>query len=161
LLPNFSLPKHWHFDVLSLNDGSFAVDTSLDFRAINTEYHKRVSPEHSLITPEYLLTFIFDAHAGTFFASRYMSELVHDPLCASVMKIKYLGLMRKRDAAVQEIDLFQELHLKGAKTIREVLNSKERSLTEFLELLDSAEKFKNWLREKILTRNCSKNSSTL
>src|SRR5258708_8157790 len=149
LLPNVSsLPKHWHFDVLRLNDGSFAIDTSLDFRAINTEYHKRVSPEQSSISPEYLLTLILDAHAGTFFASRYMSELVHDPLCASVMKIKYLGLMRKRDNAVQEIDLFQDLHLKGAKTIREVLNSRERSQSEFFELLDSAEKFKSWLREK-------------
>jgi hypothetical protein len=82
LVPNVNLPIPWHFDVLRLNDGSFAIDTNLDFRAINLEYHKRVPPEHSSITPEYLLTFIFDAHAGTFFASRYMSELVHDPLCA-------------------------------------------------------------------------------
>ncbi len=147
LLPDVRLPQHWNFAGLRLNDGSFAVDTNLDFHALNLEYHRRVPPEHSSISPEYLLTFIFDAHAGTFFASRYLSELVHDPLCASVMKIKYLGLMRKRDKAIEEIDLFQDLHL-GAKTIREAINTKERSLTDFFELLDSAEKFKGWLREK-------------
>jgi hypothetical protein len=147
-LPSIQIPKRWHFEVMRLSDGSFAVDTDLDFAAINIEHHKLVPPEHSSITPERLLTFIFDAHAGSFFASRYMSELVQDPLCASIMKLKYVGLLQKREAAVQEIDLFQDLHLRGARTVREVINSGERTLPEFFELLDSARKFKEWLRDK-------------
>jgi len=133
---------------MRLSDGSFAVDTNLDFAAINIEYHKLVPPEHSSITPERLLTFVLDAHVGNFFASRYMSELVQDPLCASIMKLRYVGLLRKREAAVREIDLFQDLHLRGARTVREVINSGERTLPEFFKLLDSAARFKSWLREK-------------
>jgi hypothetical protein len=53
--------------------------------------------------------------------------------------------MRKRDSQVAEIDLFQEMHLDHARTIREVMNSKERTFEEFLAVLDKAEKFKEWM----------------
>jgi hypothetical protein len=62
------------------------------------------------------------------------------------MKIKYLNLMRRRERSIEEIDLFQDLHLRDANNIRGVVNSKEHSFDEFLKLLDSAEKFKGWLR---------------
>jgi hypothetical protein len=39
LLPNVDLPARWHFEVMRLSDGSFAVDTDVDFRALNLEYH--------------------------------------------------------------------------------------------------------------------------
>ncbi|WP_457492218.1 hypothetical protein [Tardiphaga sp. P5_C7] len=147
LVPQFVRPRDLHFDVLRLSDGSFALSTNLDFAAVNLEYHKAVPVEHSSITPEYLLNFMFDAHAGVFLAGRYMSELVHDPLCASIMKLKYLNLMQKRDSAVSEIDLFQDLHLHG-RAIREVINKREKSLDDLYLLLDEAKKFKSWLRDK-------------
>lgn len=44
-----------------------------------------------------------------------------------------------------DIDLFQDMHLQNARKIREVINSKERSLDEFFKLLDDAAKFMRWL----------------
>jgi hypothetical protein len=38
LLPNYRLPQNWHFRIFKLNDGSFAVDTNLNFVALNAEY---------------------------------------------------------------------------------------------------------------------------
>jgi hypothetical protein len=146
LVPNYPTPRNWHFRVLKFNDGSFAVDTNLDFAAINREYHKTIPPEHSSITTDYLLNFIYDSHVGTYLASRYSAELVHDPLCSSIMKLKYVHLLRRRERSITEIDLFQNLHL-DARNISGVLNSKERSFDEFLRLLDQAGKFKKWLRE--------------
>ncbi len=146
LAPNYSLPRNWHFRILKFNDGTFAVDTNLDFGALNREYHKTIPPEHSSITTDYLLNFIYDSHVGTYLASRYSAEFVHDPVCSSIMKLKYLNLFRRRERSINEIDLFQNLHL-DARNIRGALNSKERSFDEFLKLLDQAERFKKWLRE--------------
>jgi len=145
LVPGYALQRSWHFRVLKFNDGSFTVDTNLDFDAINIEYHKTVPPEHSSITPDYLLTFIYDSHVGTYFASRYSAEFVHDPLCSSIMKLKYLNLFRRRERSVEEIDLFQDLHLEG-RSLSETLNRNERTFDEFFRLLDQARKFKAWLR---------------
>ena len=146
LLPNYALPRNWHFRVLRFNDGSFAVDTNLNFDALNKEYHRATPPEHSSLSTDYLLNFIYDSHVGTYLASRYSAEFVHDPLCSSIMKLKYVHLFRRRERSINEIDLFQDLHLEG-RNISDVLNSKERSFDEFLRLLDQAEKFKKWLRE--------------
>lgn len=145
LVPNYPLPRNWHFRIFKLNDGSFAVDTNLSFDAINEEYHKTTPPTHSTITTDYLLNFIFDAHVGTYLASRYSAEFVHDPLCSSIMKLKYTNILRRRERSINEIDLFQNLHLEG-RNIGQILSSNERTFDEFLELLDQATKFKAWLK---------------
>jgi hypothetical protein len=145
LLPNYTLPRDWHFRCFTLNDGSFAVDTNLDFASLNAEYHKTIPSSHSSITPDYLINFIYDAHAGTFLASRYGAEFVLDPLCSAIIKLRYLSLLRRRERSVSEIDLFQDLHLDG-RNISGALKAKERSFEEFLELLGRARKFKEWLR---------------
>lgn len=147
IAPSFALSNNWHYRIMKVTGGSFAIDTNIPLDLLTQEYRRNV-PSSDPITPEFLLNFIFDAHVGTFLASRYMSELVHDPVCASVMKIKYLNLMRRRERSVQEIDLFQDLHLESGRNIQGVMNSKERSLDEFFELLDRARKFKEWLRGK-------------
>lgn len=146
LVPKYSLPRGWRYGALRLNDGSFAIDTNLDFASLNAEYHKIVPETHSSITPEHLLNFIFDANVGTFLASKYAAEFVHDPLCSSLIKLKYVNLLRRRERSLTEIDLFQDLHLE-ARTIGDVLRSKERSFQDFLKLLDDAQKFKEWLRK--------------
>lgn len=145
LVPTYRLPLGWHFRVFKLNDGSFAIETNLDIQAINSEYHKTTPPEHSSISVDYLINFIFDAYVGTFLASRYSAEFVHDPLCSSIMKLKYVHLLRRRERSITEIDLFQDLHLSG-RSIAGVIDGRERSFDDFLTLLDQAGKFKDWLR---------------
>jgi len=144
LVPTYKLPPGWHFRVFKLSDGSFAVDTNLDMAAINVEHHKTTPPEHSSITADYLAAFIFDAYVGTYLASRYSAEFVHDPLCSSIMKLKYVHLLRRRDRSLNEIDLFHDLHL-GGRNIAGTIDAGERSFAEFLKVLDQASKFKAWL----------------
>jgi hypothetical protein len=62
------------------------------------------------------------------------------------MKLKYTHLLQRRERSINEIDLFQDLHL-DARNISGALNSKERSFDEFFELLDRAGKFKKWLSQ--------------
>jgi hypothetical protein len=53
-------------------------------------------------------------------------------------------LLRRRDRSLNEIDLFQDLHL-GGRNIADTIDTGERSFAEFLRLLDEASKFKSWL----------------
>jgi hypothetical protein len=147
LVPGYKLPQGWHFRIFKLNDGSFVVDTNLNLQTINAEYHKTTPPEHSSITFDYLINFIYDSYVGTYLASRYSAEFVHDPLCSSIMRLKYTNILRRHDRSIREIDLFQDVHMQG-RNIAGAINAKERSLEEFFGLLDKANKFKDWLRNK-------------
>jgi hypothetical protein len=52
-------------------------------------------------------------------------------------------VLRRREKSIEEIDLFQTVHVE--QSIRDVINSKERTFEEFLTLLDRADRFKSWL----------------
>jgi hypothetical protein len=79
------------------------------------------------------------------FGTKYLGEVVIDPAVSSIVRLKCTELMQKRDTQVRELDLFQELYLSKARKLRECINSGERSFSEFLSLLEHAQKFKQWL----------------
>jgi hypothetical protein len=147
LLPPGAKPKEYAFEVVRMRDG-FKILTNLDFDALNKVYHAVIPPSHSTLSPSYLIHPFLEARAGIFMASKYMSELMTDPASTGVIKVRYLELMRKREKQIQDVDLFQEMHLPEGKLLREVINIGERSFADFLIVLDRARKFKQWLRER-------------
>lgn len=144
LVPNIVLPKKWNFGVIKTSSG-FVTDSNLNFEDINKEYHKTVPPEHSTITPGFLLSEFLHARADICFSSRYLSEFITTPAASKIMRIKFANLLEKRFENARQIELFQEMHLGEARQIRNAINSGERSFDEFLEVLDKAQKFKKWL----------------
>ena len=124
----------------------YAVDTSLDYNAINLVYHQSVPPEHSSIDAGYLLSHILDARAETFFSAYYMAELVTAPVKSDIIRLKHFDLFRRREANANEIEQFNELVLPEFPSLREIVNSGERSFSDFLKLLDEAERFKNFIQ---------------
>jgi hypothetical protein len=148
LVPGFSLPINWRFTVHTLDDGSSYVVTDLDFDAINIEYHKNISKEHSSIMPEYLLCHSLDARVDTDLAAEYMAELIVKPQISSLIRIRFERLLARRDVSEREIGLFQEVHLGGFHAIREAINSGERTFSEFMPVLNKAHRFKAWLAGK-------------
>jgi hypothetical protein len=72
------------FELYDTGQGYIAV-TNLDYGKINALYHGRVSPKHSTISTEYLLSFIQDARAETYFAANYSAELVTIPLLSDLI----------------------------------------------------------------------------
>jgi hypothetical protein len=145
LVPDYKLPQ-FHFRIFDTGRG-FAVDTNLDFQAINAAYHKSVPPSHSTIDPAYLLAHILDARADLFFAAHYMAEPVTAPIYHDIIQIKHFDFLRRRYDNVAEAELFREMVVPEFPTIREVMNSGERSFAEFLRLLDKADKFKKWIQK--------------
>jgi hypothetical protein len=146
-VPGFSSSAQFHFKVFKSSDGGYFVDTDLDFPNLNAAYHTVVPASHSSITASYLLAHLLDARADTFFAAYYMAEPVTVPISSDIMRLKHFEFLRRKDISSDDLELFHELIVPEFPTIREVINSRERSMQEFLVLLDEAARFKKWLTD--------------
>jgi hypothetical protein len=147
IVPGFDPSDGFHFKVFKSLEGSYFVDTDLDFAKLNDAYHTVVPPSHSSITPSYLLAHLLDARADTFFAAYYMAEPVTVPVSSDIIRLKHFEFLRRKDVSSDDVELFHELIVPEFPTIREVINSGERSMKELLVLLDEAARFKKWLTE--------------
>ena len=145
LIPGVLLPDVWTFGLTFSNDDSFVVGTTLDFAKLNIQYHKRFPPEHSSLSPAFLLSFLYNARADAYFAADYMAEIVTTPVASGIINVKFHELMSKRDRNAGQIEMFQNQYLDDARAVREAINSGERTFDEFIMILEKAQKFKKWL----------------
>lgn len=145
LVPIFDPPLDFRFSVINTGHG-YAVDTNLNFDALNDIYHKSVSPSHSSLSPAYLLAHIIDARLDTYFAAHYMAEIITSPIYSDLIQLKHFDFLRRRQENAHELKIFNSIILQDVPTLREVINSKERSMADFLKLLDEAQRFRDWLQ---------------
>jgi hypothetical protein len=141
LRPTFDIPHNMRFSLMML-DGEFAVDTNLDFAAIN-----RLSNVNE-ISSAYILAHIVSSRADTYFAADYMGELVTSPANSALIRLKHFDFIRRRMKSEDQHDVFENVVLGDARTLREVVNSRERSIGEFFGLLDQGAKFRNWMHSQ-------------
>jgi hypothetical protein len=144
LVPEFPLPENWKFEIVPA-DPEFLVGTDLDFAKINCAYHERVPPTHSTITPAFLLGFVLQAKADAYFAADYMAEMVTSPISSRIINRSVSQVLDKRERNLAQLEMFQNVLLEGAPTVREAINSGERSFEDFIKLLGRAQRFKVWL----------------
>jgi hypothetical protein len=148
LAPGYQFPTIWDFKPIFAENGKFLVATDLDFRAINQEYHRHISPEHSSITIEYLLAHLLDTRVDIDLSAHYMSELVTRRDISELIKLRFERILARRDMSSAEIASFQEVFLGDARAVREAINSGERQFSDFLRILQKADRFKDWLAER-------------
>ena len=91
--PEIELPANWRFSVqfVGSHQGGqpqFAVDTNLNFDALNEKFHQRVPPSFASLSPAYLLTFICSARDAQYISSKHMSELIIDPVTSEIMRCR-------------------------------------------------------------------------
>ncbi len=78
LCPEYIIPENTFFRLLKVGE-AFAVDTNVDFNAINKIYHQRIPVTHSTVTPAYVLAHLVNARVDAYFAAEYMAEIVPSP----------------------------------------------------------------------------------
>ena len=145
LIPDVALPPNWRFSIIILDKG-FVVDTNLGFQQLNSLYHKTTPKEHSSISEAFLLTYLLEARADLCFAANYMAEYATNEISSDIMMMKFPEILSKRYRNADQIRLFQDIHLGDGRALREAINSNPENFTEFLKVLDKANKFKEWLK---------------
>jgi hypothetical protein len=147
LLPPGAVPPEFTFELIEFGN-SYLINTDLDFKRLNAAYHQRVPPSHSSLSCDYLVAHIIWSRADSYFAADYMAEIVTKPVHSRIMRLKHYDLLRARDKSVARLDQFKELACPRFPSIAEVINSGERTIPEFLRLLDGAQRFRHWLHEQ-------------
>jgi hypothetical protein len=145
LAPEYQVPDPFLFDVV--RDGPFIrVSTNINFAALNLIYHRRVDPQHSTISPAYLLSALHQATAELKMAASANSEMALSPLSTLIADIRLNGALRTRLQSEEALQLFQEFVFDDARAIREAINGGHRNMAELAELVAEAQKFKSWIK---------------
>lgn len=144
--PEYRLPDPFEF-AISGDSGEFSISTNIDFEAANRSYHQRIPPNHSTLTPAYFLNFLVNARSHLLYASRTSTELALESVNASLLQLKISTILKSRVASEAELDLFQDYTLDDSHAIREAINAGERDFRDLFDILQRANKFKNWLTE--------------
>ena len=132
-LPEFNFPSQWEFRTIDWKDG-FLVDSNLNLN-------------DSALTPANLLLNVCQGGLDLRLASNYSSEYATTDTSSLIAQVRLQGLANICSNQTDEIKLFQNSTIDKAASIREEINSGNRSFGEFLNLLEEADRFKRWLHK--------------
>jgi hypothetical protein len=145
LAPSAGIDSRIRFSILDLGNEGFIIDSNIDFRKLADACHSVTAQLDGAITAQRITTNVLSARLDSYFAASYMSSYVCDPISSSLIRHRFLDLVRRRDREASDIDLFQERILPDGCKIREAINSGDVSFQQFLIVLSAARKFKQWL----------------
>lgn len=141
--PTYPLAKGCSFSVRQTQNG-FMINSDINFNELNLKY-KQFFPETLLnITEDYLLVQFQESLMNTYLACKYNSSIISSPVHQAILTSKIQSLAEAGGQKIDEAALFQSILLDSGRTVREVVNSGERTFEEVFELLPQARKFHTW-----------------
>lgn len=97
------------------------------------------------ISPSGILLNIAEARGNIHIASHFSSEIADKPIYSSIIQDKFNSLFDKFEKSEKGIAGFQELILPDYKPIGATLRNKEKPFSDFIKILEKADKFRDWL----------------
>ena len=147
VVPSFALSADLRFKIEREKDG-FYVDTNINFTELNQKYHQVVPASHSTLTEAYILSLLQGAYEATYFAAVLNAEIAVHPIERAVQARAVDAVVSRQIRSQSQIESFVDLTLDDGHAIREAVNSGAVSFAAVLKLLDSADKFRNWLHQQ-------------
>jgi hypothetical protein len=132
------------YEIIKLDNGKFAVVTNIDF-PLGNKRRNAVDPSLGQVTQSSLLVSFLEAAADTQIAAFYGSDFRTSEASSEIIRIRFKELLRRTDISADQINQFNEIVLNNYPTIREVIDSGERSFDEFEALLDRSDRFRRSL----------------
>lgn len=139
-----NIPPNYDFRVHS-SDSGFHIDTDLNFQQIN-EMLKRRDSSAGGASPAHLINNVLNARADTILASYYGGEFYTSDLTSAIIRLKYAELLRRIAIEKNELEEFSEIVIGTGPSLREAINSEERTFDEFLTMLDKSQRFREWAK---------------
>lgn len=134
------------FNTVKTNDG-IKVDTNIDFVSLNQLYHKKVPPEHSTLTPAYILSHVLDVEKELYFSSSNFSELASSQLSAKLASQKIDYVIERSKKSSETLNHFTAFVFDDAKALKEAINSGNLDLDEIISVIRKSKKFKKWIAD--------------
>ncbi|MBI3135072.1 MAG: hypothetical protein HYZ14_10410 [Bacteroidetes bacterium] len=118
------------------------LDSNIDFDSIN----KTKTNEYP-ISLETVLFNVMNTRQDLMLASTLNSDIVSSRINSVLMNEKINSFVQSSITNQEQIELFAQVVLKEGHKIREVISSGERKFSDFLSVLEKADKFKDWLKK--------------
>ncbi|MGB4765841.1 MAG: hypothetical protein WBH09_02920 [Rugosibacter sp.] len=134
-----------NLEVIESNLGCF-VFSNLNLDAINKR-RSEVSPPVEPITVAHLLSSLLDARADLALAAFYGGDFITSEVTSSIIQVRHTELLRRANLNAHSKREFIEVVLPDSPSLAEVIDAGERTLDDFLLLLDKAARFKDWLKK--------------
>ena len=131
-------------EVITSDLGNFVFD-NIDFAGMNAR-RAAMNPPLEPLTIAHVLSHLQDARADFILAAHYGGDFATSAVTSAVVRLRYGMLLRRTEINADAQRQFSEVALPDMPTIAEAVDSGERTLQEFLRLLDKADRFKNWLK---------------
>jgi hypothetical protein len=154
--PRYAQANRATFQVEHKGDGLLVVHGNVDYDRVNEEYNQVVSPKHSSISEAYLLSFLQDAHEELHFAATLRTELATDPVRQRASMVIVDADISRIHKSEGQLSAFSEFTLDSASAIREAVNSHRVPFVDVVELVEKADKFKAWIRDRPADANLLK-----
>ena len=132
------------FDVVSSALGFYTFQ-NIDLEAINSRRAAANPPEEPL-TIAFLLGKLQDARADIAMAAHYGGDFFTSADTSAVVRLRHEVLLQRTGSNAKSLTSFKEIALPDMPTLGEVIDSGERSFRDFLNLLDRASRFKDWIK---------------
>jgi len=139
-----NLANGLRFDILDSDLGMY-VFNNIDFQSINVR-RAGLRPVLEPITVAHLLTHILEARADLALASFYGGDFVSSEVTSSIVQLRYTDILRRMHLNDEQRSNFHQATLPDYPSLRETIDSGQRTFKEFLLLLDKAARFKEWLK---------------
>lgn len=127
-----------------LSDLGYFLFTNIDFAAVNKR-RANMNPVLEPLTPAALLNLILESRADMHLAAFYGGDFTTTTASSALIRWRQAHLLERADRHREAQEQFSELVLPDCPSVRDVIDSGERSFAEFLKVLDKAQKFKAWL----------------
>lgn len=136
--------RDFKFEVLHTKS-NFFIFTDIDLDSINT-VRRSLNPPLENISVAHLVNEILMAKADTALAAHYGGDFYTSALSSQIVRLRYSELLRRVGISNEELQQLREIVLPDSPTIREVIDSGERSFDEFLMLLEKSQRFRDWIQ---------------
>lgn len=136
--------KDFKFELLH-TDSQFFVFTDLNIDGINA-VRRSFNPPEDNVTVAHFLNEILMARADIALAAHYGGDFYTSKVSSQIVRLRYGELLTRAGISSTELQQFHEIVLPESPTVREAIDSGERSFDEFLQLLDKSQHFRDWIQ---------------
>ena len=94
------------------------------------------------------MSHLFNVRSDIQFCTNYEAEIATDSVNSLVLNLKYADLLERRNVSDNAIKLFQDFVFDDARAIGAAFVGGNRNCRDLIELLEKANKFKSWLKDR-------------
>jgi hypothetical protein len=148
IAPGVALNSDFYFRAVEQPDGWFVIDSNISLDDLNRAIQARRDPSQGNVTYAHLLTHLLDVRTDIALATQFDAEIATTDLGSRLIAAKATDLLWSHSDGAKNLAEFKRRTMPGGRGIAEAINSGDRSIEEFLTVLDRSRRLREWIADK-------------